>query len=40
MVQETYKTTDRIDKKRNFSQHIVIKTLWVQNKEKHARGKE
>ena len=41
-VHEVYRTTNRLDQKRKSSQHIIIKTLNVQNKErilKAARGK-
>jgi hypothetical protein len=33
-VQETYRTPNRLDQKRNSSCHIIIKTLNAQNKER------
>jgi chromosome segregation ATPase len=32
-IQEAYKTPNRLDQKRNFSQHIIVKTPNGQNKE-------
>ena len=42
-VQETYRTPDRLDQKRESPHHIIIKTLNIQNKErilKAAREKD
>jgi hypothetical protein len=33
-VQEAYKTPNSQDKKRNTPQHIIIKTLNIQNKDR------
>jgi hypothetical protein len=41
-IQETYRTPDSLDQKRNSSRHIIIKTTNAQNKErilKAVRGK-
>ena len=41
-IQETYRTPNRLDQKRNSSCHIIIKTPNAQNKErilKEVRGK-
>jgi hypothetical protein len=32
-IQESYRTPSRLDQKRNFPQHIIIKTANTQNKE-------
>jgi hypothetical protein len=33
-IQETYRTTNRLDQKRNSSRHIIIKTTSTLNKDK------
>jgi hypothetical protein len=33
-VQEAYRTPIGLDKKRKFPQHIIMKTLIIQNKER------
>jgi hypothetical protein len=33
-IQEAYRTPSRLEQKRKFSHHIVLKTLNVQNKER------
>jgi hypothetical protein len=33
-IQEDYRTTNRLDQKRNYSHHILIKTPNAQNKER------
>jgi hypothetical protein len=33
-IQETYRTPNRLDQKRNSSYHIIVKTLNAQNKER------
>ncbi|XP_060221820.1 S-methyl-5'-thioadenosine phosphorylase isoform X2 [Meriones unguiculatus] len=33
-IQETYRTPNKLDQKRKSSQHIIIKTISIQNKEK------
>jgi hypothetical protein len=33
-IQETYKTPNRLDQKRNFSQHIIIRTANALNKDR------
>jgi hypothetical protein len=41
-IQESYRTPKRLDQKRNFSSHIIVKTPNAQNKErilKAVRGK-
>jgi hypothetical protein len=41
-IQETYRTPNRLDKKRNSSQHIIVRTTNAQNKDiilKAVRGK-
>ena len=32
-IQEVYRTPNRLDQKRKFYSHIIVKTLNVQNKE-------
>jgi hypothetical protein len=36
-IQEVYKTPNRLDKKRNYSSHIIIKTPSAQNIERILR---
>jgi hypothetical protein len=38
-IQETYRTPNRLDKKRNSSHHIIVKTPNTLNKEKAVREK-
>jgi hypothetical protein len=33
-IQETYRTPNRLDQKRNSSHHIIVLTINVENKEK------
>jgi len=33
-IQEAYRTPNRLDQKRNFSLHIIVKTPNAQNKER------
>jgi hypothetical protein len=33
-IQETYRTSSRLDQKRNSSRHIILKTPNAQNKER------
>jgi hypothetical protein len=33
-IQEAYRTSNRLDQKRNFSHHMIIKTPTAQNKER------
>jgi hypothetical protein len=37
-VQETYRTSNRLDQKRKSSCHIIIRTLNVQNKERTLKA--
>jgi hypothetical protein len=33
-IQEAYRTPNTLDQKRNFSHHIIIRTIIAQNKER------
>jgi hypothetical protein len=37
-IQEAYRTPNRLDRKRNFSCHIIIKPPNAQNKERILKG--
>jgi hypothetical protein len=37
-IQETYRTPNRLDQKRNSSHHIIMKTPNAQNKERNLKA--